>query len=116
MLIRRRFDTAATVRKCRQQWPEYHFVGQDVMLDPWEEDDCAALVARAFSVGGVDELKMGLWITVSFSTPLGPDEQRPVRIAEDPGAGYVYCRRPIDIERQIQWNKDKNFRVTAEQW
>jgi hypothetical protein len=116
MLIRRKFDLKQTVFKGRQDWPEYHCTGQEVMLDPWEEDDCAKKVAQAFSVGGVEELQLGLWIHVAAGNPFLPDGGHLVRIAEDRTTGYTYYRRLIDIERQQQWNQDRTFRVTAEQW
>jgi hypothetical protein len=46
----------------------------------------------------------------------GNQGKKMVRILEDPIGGCIYYRRPIDIERQLIWNKDHDFRISADQW
>lgn len=114
MLIRRKIDKQETRRKGRQEWPEYCITRQEVLLDPWENDDCAAVIARIFGVSGVS---LEGWSTVPGGRPAGiSDEQHPVRVLEDPETGFIYYRRPIDIQRAQEWNRNRSMRITAAEW
>lgn len=114
MLMRRKIDLERTVRKDRQEWPEYRIVSQQVCLDPWEDDDCAKQVGQVYMVGPIS---LEGWSSVGGCSMLGvPDDEQPIRIMEDWETGFIYYRRPVDIERQQKYNADKSFRVTAEEW
>lgn len=115
MLIRRYSDPAKTVRKNRQAWPKYAITRQEVILDPWEEDSCAEAIRYAIgdAITVSDVTTEGWFRMAGGQLSIGQDM---VRVLEDPQTGYIYYRRPIDIERQQKWNRDKKFRVKSTEW
>ena len=89
---------------------------QAVMLDPWENDDCARAVGVAFTQGPIS---LDSWTGIPANMThiyQGNGGKNMVRVLHDPVAGLIYYRRPIDIERQSIWNKNHEFRISANQW
>lgn len=111
MLIRRHFEDRESFIKNRQGNALYHFNEQEVILDRWENDDCTKAIAKAFSA---DYINFYSWTRVSCGQPLWG--QHFVRVLEDWFTQYIYYRRPIDIERQMKYNSDENFRISANEW
>lgn len=89
---------------------------QVVRLDPWENDDCLRCLQVAFSTGmstvngwnGIPGNLSSIW--------QGTEGSQMVRVLHDPDSGFIYYRRPIDIERQMIWNANKDFRINAKEW
>lgn len=115
MLVRRTLDREKTVRKGRQEWPEYCVIRSHVLLDPWENYDCLVPLGEVFSRDFTNE-DPASWLPVASNTPHFKDGAEMTRIAEDPEAGFIYYRRAIDRERQEKWNHDRSFRVSASEW
>lgn len=113
MLVRDKIDKASTKFDGRRVI-DYRIRKREVVLDPWEDESCIEPMSQIFCAGGQD--LFAYWTHVSGSMPILPKDQQIQRVLEDLDTGYIYYRRPIDIERQQKWNADRNFRVTAEEW
>lgn len=115
MLIRRYSDPEKTVRTSRHEWPKYWINRQEVMLDAWEEDNCTEAIRYAVGCAiTVCNIEPAGWSRIPCGvTSIG---QPFIRVAEDPETGYIYYRRPIDLERLERWRHDKTFRVKANEW
>lgn len=117
MISRLSYDVTRAERPDRQSLPEtYRSARQEVILDPWENDDCPRAVGVTFSQGPI---ALNSWTRVTANGAAiwqGKEGKRMVRILEDPVEGLIYYRRPVDIERQMMWNQDHSFRISAREW
>ena len=114
MLVRRYSDPLKTSRSGRHGKVTYCISKQEVRLDSWEDDDCAECIGRLF---GIEPIGVLGWTLTGVASPFHyTDETQLLRVLEDDETGYIYYRRPVDVERQLKWNHDRSFRVTADEW
>ncbi len=104
MLIRRRLVDPNNIKAgCNRQ---------EVLPDPWEDTSCLEVIGIAFSIGPINQYS---WTSIAAGqVSLGQEFVHiPTGTHE---AGYLYYRRPIDIQREEIWRNNPHFTVTSVEW